>query len=113
MNTNKVANRNTIAEAFKTSSLTTHRILMNCNYGFFRSMFGENADKMWSDAHPFTYESGYRDFMSLNIDFINENFELFASHAFTTWAGWEHNSKTGKTDWVYKNWYRVEPIEYN
>ena len=44
---NKIANRQTIADYFGTDDLTTHRILMNTNWGFFVNHFGNDAQKMW------------------------------------------------------------------
>jgi hypothetical protein len=52
---NKIATRQTIADYFGTDDLTTHRILMNTNWGFFFFVthFGDDAQKMWDEAHPF------------------------------------------------------------
>lgn len=108
-----IATRPNIALAFNTDELTTHRILMNLNWGFFQTHFGENAQMMWEAAHPFLYPSGHKNFTEIDIQFIRSNFELFASYQFTTSAGWELNEKTRKCDWVYHSYYRTEPINYN
>jgi len=107
MNTNnKIANRQTIADYFRTDDLTTHRILMNTNWGFFVSHFGDDAQKMWDDAHPFLYPAHpSKDYTSFSIDFIEKHFNLFAKNQFWTSAGWEFNPKINKMDWTYKSGY--------
>lgn len=107
MNTNnKIANRSTIAEFFGTDELTTHRILMNLNFGFFKSHFGTDADMMWEAAHPFFYSNGiYRDYTSISLDFIANHFQLFSGKQFFTSAGWEYNEKINKMEYRYKSGY--------
>ena len=103
----KIANRKNIADYFKTDELTTHRILMNTNWGFFVSHFGSDANKMWEEAHPFFYPSGIsKDYTSMSIDFIADHFELFASKQFFAVAGWEHNPEINKMEWRYKSGYK-------
>jgi len=106
MNNNKVATRQTISDFFNTDSLTTHRILMNLNWGFFRTHFKNEADKLWDEAHPFLYPShNSKDYTSLSIDFIQKYFDLFAGKQFVTSAGWEFSEITKKYEWEYKSYY--------
>jgi len=103
---NKIATRPNIADYFNTDELTTHRILMNLNYGFFVSHFGDEAKKMWDEAHPFFYSAHpSKDYTSLSIDFIEKHFDLFSKKQFWTSAGWEINPKTNKTEWTIKKGY--------
>jgi hypothetical protein len=106
MTNNKIANRKNIANYFGTDQNTTHRILMNTNYGFFRNQFGDDAEKMWSEAHPFLH-SAYPsiDYTSMSIDFIEKHFDLFANNQFYTSGGWEMNTQTNKIEWTYKTGY--------
>ena len=103
---NKIANRQTIRDYFGTDDLTTHRILMNCNWGFFATHFGDDAEKMWDDAHPFLYSSyPSKDYTSISIDFIEKYFDLFSKNQFWTTAGWKFNPKTNKVEWIYDSGY--------
>lgn len=111
---NLIANRVNIAERFNTDELTTHRILMNCNYSFVaRFLGGENPDNVWTEAHPFSYPAyDGRDYTSMSLDFIAAHFETFASQSFKTTAGWKFNEKTGKMEWKYGSFYEVEHIVF-
>lgn len=108
MKNNKIATRQTISQFFKTDEVTTHRILMNTNWGFFVTHFGEKAQEMWDEAHPFLYQAHpSTDYTSFSIDFIQKHFELFARNQFWTNAGWQVNSKTNKTEWTYTSGYET------
>ena len=103
---NKIANRQTISDYFGTDDLTTHRILMNINWGFFTTHFGNDAQKMWEDAHPFLYpENQFKDYSSFSIDFIEKHFDLFSKNQFFTSAGWEFDPKIKKYVWTYNSGY--------
>jgi hypothetical protein len=103
---NLVATRPSIAEYFGTDELTTHRILMNLDWGFFAANFGDAAKEKWDEAHPFLCSAHpSKDYHSLSLKFIEQHFELFSTMQFTTSAGWEYNEKTGKMDWVYNSRY--------
>lgn len=77
---NKIANRKTIAHQFQTDELTTHRILMNLNFGFFITHFGDDAKAMWKEAHPFLYPSGLQDYTSFSLNFLERYFNLFSQN---------------------------------
>lgn len=98
MTNNKIANRQTIADYFGTDQNTTHNILMNINWGFFRNHFGDDAEKMWTEARSLTN-------WSISIDFIEKHFDLFANNQFYTSAGWVMNPQTNKIEWTYKSGY--------
>ena len=105
---NKIANRKTIRDYFGTDELTTHRILTNTNWGFFVTHFGDRAEKMWEEAHPFLNSAHpSKNYTLFSIDFIEKYFNLFANNQFFTSAGWEYNSKTNKTEWTYKSGYKT------
>lgn len=104
--TNQIATRKSIAVYFKTDELTTHRILMNLNYGFFKSHFGNDADSKWNEAHPFYYPNNiYRDFTSISLAFIAKYFDLFSTKQFYTTAGWKYNETTNRMDYSYDSGY--------
>jgi hypothetical protein len=64
------------------------------------------AKEKWDEAHPFLCSAHpSKDYHSLSLKFIEQHFELFSTMQFTTSAGWEHNEKTGKMDWVYNSRY--------
>ncbi len=109
-----VADRNTIAAAFNTCPLTTHRILQNLSYGFFRSHFAD-YERAWNDAHPFKYTSGNSiNYTEIDINFIKKHFDIFAGKQFWTGAGWTYNESIGKMDWRYTSGYTdVQPIFNN
>lgn len=103
---NQIANRQTIDDRFSTDSLTTHRILMNLNWGFFVAHFGKDAQKKWDDAHPFLYPSHpSKDYTAFSINFIEKHFSLFSKNQFFTNSGWEFNPKINKMEWTYKTGY--------
>ena len=78
------ANRTSIQNHFNLSNKSTHRIMMNLNYGFFRYAFGNNADEMWNQAHPFMYpNSNRKDYFSFSLKFLEDHFSLFATNLFT------------------------------
>ena len=107
-NTDKIANRQTIANTFNTDELTTHRICMNTNWGFFVHQFGDDAQKMWDEAHPFTYpEHPSKDYTAFSLDFIAKHFELFSTSQFWTSANWEYNPNINKMEWTYKSGYQT------
>lgn len=112
MNTKKqIADRNTIAEHFKTDQATTHRILSNLNWGFFQTHFGADANKFWEEAHPFTYPAHpSKNYHAVSIEFIQNHFELFSKNQFCTSAGWEYNPQVNKMEWTYKNEYKKVTI---
>lgn len=104
----KIANRETIADYFGTDEAVTHRILMNTNWGFFVSHFGDNAQQMWEEAHPFIYAAHpSKDYSAFSIDFIEKHFDLFSKKQFWTSAGWVHNPKIDKMEWTYKSGYQT------
>lgn len=104
--TNSVANRKSIAAFFGTDELTTHRILMNLCFGFFRSHFGADADAKWDEAHPFTYPNNpSKDYSSISLQFIAQHFELFSKKQFITGSGWVHNEKTNRMEFTYTTGY--------
>ena len=106
MKNNKIATRTTIADFFKTDDLTTHRILMNLNWGFFATHFKDDANKMWDEAHPFLYPAHpSKDYTSISLDFIALHFDLFSKKQFVTSAGWEFNPQINKMEWTYNNYY--------
>lgn len=108
MTNNKIATRGNIAAYFATDEETTHRILMNTNWGFFVTHFGSDAQNMWDEAHPFQYPAHpSKDYTSFSIDFIEKYFTLFANNQFWAAAGWEFNPKTNKMDWVYTSGYKA------
>ena len=79
---------------------------MNINWGFFITHFGNDAQKMWDDAHPFLYpENQFKDYSSFSIDFIEKHFDLFSKNQFFTSAGWEFDDKIKKMVWTYKSGY--------
>lgn len=101
-----IANRKSIAAFFGTDELTTHRILSNLCFGFFRSHFGADADAKWHEAHPFTYpNNASKDYTSISLEFIARNFELFARKQFVTGSGWQHNEKTNRMEYTYTTGY--------
>ena len=103
---NRIANRQTISDYFGTDDLTTHRILMNISWGFFTTHFGNDAQKMWDDAHPFLYpEHPSKDYTSFSVEFIEKHFDLFSKKQFFTSAGWEFDDKIKKYVWTYKSGY--------
>jgi hypothetical protein len=103
---NNIADRNTIASFFGFDELDTHNVLKNCNFGFFRTHFGDDAEKKWSEAHPFFYPGDvYRDFTSFDLDFVKNHIDLFLNKRFYTQSGWEFNEKTNKMEFTYKSGY--------
>ncbi len=103
----RIANRITIAENFKTDSLTTHNILQNTNFNFIKQFIANNneeiAQQLWDECHPFKYPAhDSRDYFSMDIDFIKKYFLIFASKSFFTSSGW------GKYDPIQK----IVPYEY-
>lgn len=106
----QIANRTTIAQAFNTDALTTHRILQNLGWGFFRSFFTD-YDAKWAEAHPFTNEDGSKSWHDIDIAFIERYFDLFAGNIFVTSAGWGE-VKDGRVPWVYNNRYEKAAINF-
>ena len=105
----QIADRTTIAKAFGTDPLTTHRILQNLGWGFFRSHF-EDYDAKWAEAHPFTNEDGSKSWNDIDIEFIRQHFELFAGKQFLTSSGW--GTVNGKTEWVINCRYENASINF-
>lgn len=101
----EAANRDSIAFRFHTDYGTTHRILMNLNYGFFASNI-PNPVEAWKEAHPDGYHRG------IDLDFVEKHFVTFASKQFSLKSGWSHNLRNGKYEWQSESYYRIEPIRF-
>lgn len=107
-----IADRNTIADFFKTDSLTTNRILQNLNWGFFQTHF-ESPQIEWDNAHPFLYPNHPSiNYHEIDINFIKKHFELFSIKQFWTSAGWKFNSKKNITEWTYESGYKNETVNF-
>lgn len=103
---NKIADRQSIAAFFGTDASTTHRILSNLSFGFFRYHFGTDADAKWNEAHPFTYHNSCeKNYFLISLDFIADHFELFAKKQFKTGSQWQHNEKTNRMEFTYTTGY--------
>jgi hypothetical protein len=97
------ANRETIAQVFKTDSLTTHRILHNLCFGFFATHFQE-PEEAWALAHIHKGKLSFH--LGVSIEWLKDNFELFASmqlcHHEPVWDAklrcWSHPSSYVKVE---------------
>jgi len=105
------ANRDTIADFFKSDDATTHRILQNLNFGFFRSLIPD-YDQAWEQAHIYGGKVAYH--KGINFEWLKRYVAIFASFKLVHYqpifnlklSSWDHPSafvKVADAEIVFNN----------
>lgn len=89
------ATRNTIAQQLNTNDSDTHRILQNCNFGFFSTHF-TSPEQAWREAH--THKNEVLFHKGVSIEFIKKHLSTFKDNQLKNhepiwdhkFRGWRH-----------------------
>jgi hypothetical protein len=94
------ATRENISQTFATNDADTHRILQNCNFGFFSAHF-TSSEQAWREAH--THKNDVLFHKGVSIEFIKKHLSTFKDNQLKNHEPiWDHKFRGWRHDHSYQ-----------